>query len=133
MAGLLGPGWCAAVVAFGLVGRLNGNATQSATNDVPLSESGLATMRDAFVICAWHVLALLVVATLHGLRTGFCEPLEGYLLYIMGPSVGMVLASALAALTALVVALVPGKLGRIRPFVAALLALLFPLGSAFVG
>jgi tetratricopeptide (TPR) repeat protein len=132
-AGLLGPTWCAVVVAWRLVTDFTETTRRSAANEGPTIVRCLDPVGSALVICAWHVMALLTVATLHGVRTGFCEPLEGYLLHMLGPGTGMALASTVAAICALLVVLVPGTLGRFRRLVAAILALIFPLGSALLG
>ena len=42
-------------------------------------------------------LVLLLVAFFHGARLGFCEPLEGFCLLLLGPSLGVIFASAVAA------------------------------------
>jgi len=76
------------------------------------------------------VLALLgaLIATLHGLRTGFCDAPLGYELWATGPGPGAALGGAWGAAAGLVAA----RLARVRLW-SVLLALAGPLGGIAIG
>lgn len=74
---------------------------------------------------ALHLLTLLAIALLHGARTGFCEPAEGLLLFVLGPGTGAVLAGSWGAVVGVLSCGRPRRRGR-----SILLALSAPLLTA---
>jgi len=87
----------------------------------PLRSLGGAVRFALLVACA-HLLILLA----HGARVGFCGPLQGLLLFGLGPALGAVLAASWGTLAGLVAA------GRPGPVLAVALAALGPLGGVGV-
>ncbi len=91
LAGLLGPFFCtfAALRSCG--------AALTAQRSV----SGESLLKQALADSFAHVAVLFGVATIWGAATGYCEPLLGYGLLALGPSMGMILAGLWGAVTAL--------------------------------
>lgn len=73
-------------------------------------------LEDAFgrALSFGGVVALFVcaMATFHGVRTGFCEPKQGYVLLVLGPMFGVVMASVWGLVAAELVGAVSGPQGR---------------------
>jgi hypothetical protein len=82
-------------------------------------------LREALLLGCGAALAAAFAACVHGARTGFCEPLEGFTVFVLGPIPGIVLASVWGAFVAAL-----GRAGRSRAFtvVGALAAPLAALG-----
>lgn len=116
LAGLLGPSFAAVAATAAARRRLN---------DAPESpELGLVAARSG----VWHGAALLAAALLHGALFGFCEPLQGLWLFLLGPVSGTLLGAAFGVTVAVAAWLLRPELlrGRASP----LLGLLGPLVTA---
>lgn len=128
LAGVLGPGWVAIVVTDRTIKRLN----QGRGADGHALERGSWWRLDhifarAVLDLLPHVLLVLLVAGLHGVIYGFCEPGLGFSLLALGPIMGMSLAAFVGALLGAVVSLLaPHKPSR----ALSLLGILPPLMSA---
>ncbi|MBM4358367.1 MAG: hypothetical protein FJ096_09690 [Deltaproteobacteria bacterium] len=95
------------------------------------AEAPFEALRRSLAFGALAALAALVPAVLHGARAGFCDPLEGGLLFALGPLAGLVLASAWGLVASWLVERLLGRgAGRSRFVVGALLG---PIGSLLVG
>lgn len=74
-----------------------------------------------------HIAVILLVATAHGVMSGFCEPAKGYGLLLLGPSVGVALAACFGAGVSVLPGRPPGVMGLL------LRALSAPLATALFG
>ncbi|HWO11176.1 MAG TPA: hypothetical protein VNN80_16890, partial [Polyangiaceae bacterium] len=122
-----GPGYEAAL-ALGIILPLP-VACVSAARALDALRSGsapldvlAAAVRFALLVVGLHLLILL----LHGARVGYCGPLQGVLLFALGPGAGAVLGAAWGSCAGLAVA---GRGGRV---LAVALAGLGPLGGIVV-
>ncbi|HKY41258.1 MAG TPA: tetratricopeptide repeat protein [Polyangiaceae bacterium] len=120
MGGIILPAAAAIGAALWLVGR---SRQPSAVSDQPFDVLG----RGAVLGAIFAVVGVLI-ATLHGLRTGFCDAPLGYELWATGPGPGAVLGGVWGAAAGLLA----GRFKRVR-LAAVLLALLGPLGSIAMG
>lgn len=66
------------------------------------SRPPLASLRRSLGAASLIALAATVVALVHGVRTGLCEPVEGLTLFVLGPMAGLLVAAEWATVAALV-------------------------------
>lgn len=97
-AGLVGPFWCA-LAAASEVRRFLEEALSSESGT--FQASGASVLNLLVTVAFGHILVMFVVALLHGLRSGFCEPGLGFGLLMLGPGMGMFLGAAWGAVSAL--------------------------------
>ena len=88
-------------------------------------------LRRALAFGCVAALAACAMAAFHGVRTGFCEPREGFTLFALGPMAGLVMASVWGLLAVEVVRATHGDASRSAWTVLAALA--GPLGSLVCG
>ncbi|HSC86589.1 MAG TPA: hypothetical protein VLC09_04935 [Polyangiaceae bacterium] len=92
VAGLVGPFWASCAGAFATRRHL----TRLADGD---SWTGDACARLGATVGGWHALAVAVVAGVHGLIGGVCEPLDGWAFLLGGACVGTALGGLGGALS----------------------------------
>lgn len=92
----------------------------------------LAAILRALTTAALFALSATVVALLHGVRVGLCDPLGGLVTFALTAGSGALLAAAIGATSAMLARQVLSP-ARKRRRIAATIAGLFPLGSALVG
>jgi hypothetical protein len=122
-----GPGYEAAL-ALGLILPLPiaGLAAAHAFASARAGGQPLGALASAVVLALLAGVVHLAILLLHGARVGFCAPLEGVLLFALGPASGAVLAAMWGCLAGLAVS------GRGRRVLALGLAALGPLGAIAV-
>lgn len=123
-----GPGYESALAA----GLIVPSAAAIATA-LELSKARVApidALARGFSVGALLVFVAWLVTMVHGLRVGFCDPLGGTTLFVLGPGVGAILAGAWGALAGEIAGRVTRK--NRRRAAAVLLGIAGPLGSAVV-
>lgn len=123
IAGLLAPSWTGIQVALHC-GRvfLSRSDGESRCNSFEMVHMVPIALRSA----GNHALVVVLVASIHGILAGFCEPAPGYSLLLLGPCLGLVLMSQCALVASWIfLPLLQGRCSR--------RLLLFVLGAAPVG
>lgn len=95
LAGLLGPAWAGIFLGRHVQCRLTQLRRQCREDGLPRALSGAQLFGEGLLFGALHGLVPILVATVHGWTQGFCEPVLGYLLLLLGPGVGCLLGAAL--------------------------------------
>jgi len=103
-AGLVGPLWAGIDVALRSTARIDKLRALNQTDDVPRQVLGGALTAQALQCALRYITVILVVAALHGLRDGFCEPGLGWGLLLLGPCLGVLLSCQVAAFLSLILA-----------------------------
>lgn len=133
VAGLTGPCWVAIASAWVAHRRTSEVRVQSLADGLRRKLSGREVILSGMLLGVLHALVVLLVALVHGLRTGFCEPFEGFSLLVLGPSFGMVSAGLVGATAGSLAAVLLPAGSRWGRLLAALLAWSVPLASAAIG
>ncbi len=132
LAGVILPSWVGIAAAWRVHGRIASTFDLVKGDGVSRQLSLLTLLGDALSVAAAHCLAVLVVALLHGLLGGMCEPQDGFLLLLLGPCFGALLAATWAATVACAWALVRIRRGILSAIPLALGAFSAPLVSALL-
>jgi hypothetical protein len=135
-AGLVGPFWCAAASALRTLRLIAGQevrAEQEVRDGGAQVCSGTTLLQKSATVGLSHVLLLLFVELLHGVRVGFCEPGVGFGLLLLGPGLGMLLGAAWGAFATLFWSSWGLRASGFRTFLSVLTSLFGPLGCIGYG
>lgn len=107
-----GPGYEAGLVA-GLIAPLWAGWAGAFGRARPGVLSGAAVVARGLGVGSRHAASILLVAALHGLRSGFCEALDGFAFLALGACAGTLLGGVWGALVGPLVALLPTPRSRL--------------------
>lgn len=132
LAGILVPSWVGVVSAWRVHGRI-ADAVSLVRGDRVSRQLGiLSLLGDALTVAVAHCLVVLGVALIHGLLGGMCEPQEGFLLLILGPCLGALLAASWGTAIGSLLSLVRIRRGMFSAILLSLGAVSAPLVSALL-
>ncbi len=130
LAGIIAPSVAIASSSVG-VRRMLCRLHADAANDKQVRQiPGASLAIFAAGRAGWFCFVVLLVATIHGVLAGYCEPDEGFALLMLGPCVGIFLAASAGAWVGAVSARLAPAWSKGGAFVAAAVSLCFPLASA---
>lgn len=130
LAGVLAPAWTLTAVAWKVRETLCRVGLEVTRDGLPRYRPGASVALEAVTQASLMALSILLVAIIHGIRLGPCEPLEGVTLLLLGPILGSGFAALLGGILGVGSYLILRKPTRSGRLLVALVAVSLPLASA---